>query len=251
MAQNTISFISQLWLPFLATAGASLTVLAIQSINRYVKEQRQRIFAIGYMADVALRTIHSELILHKHTIAPHIKAVKRMLSGEQELLELALDTDEFDILTADALSFPQLLSDHKILVGYDNIKLIQAFDTLLYMNLNESSRVALNNFVAENLKSKKRFFELSNENQQDMLNTYLNYLRAIEHDANRIVAFTMYIFAPMLKTYIETKKFRFFSTKDIAGALDNIQSIETEFREFIPQPDFFEQSMSGGIQGAL
>jgi len=154
MADNSVSLVSQLWLPFLATAGASLTVLAIESINRYAKEQRQRIYATGFMADALYRLVHSELIIQKHTIAPHIEATKRMLSGDRELLERTLDTDEFDILAAGPMSFIDLVADHKLLVGYDDIQLVQAFDALLYLHANDSNRMALRSFVAENLKSK-------------------------------------------------------------------------------------------------
>lgn len=251
VAQNSVSLISGLWLPFLATVGASLTVLAIQSLNRYVKEHRQRIYAIGYMADVAYRLVHSELIVQKHTIVPHIEAVKRMLAGDIALLELALDTDEFDILSAGPMSFVQLPADHQLLVGYDDIHVVQAFDALRYLHSNDSNRLALRSFVAENLKSKKTFAELSDEHQQDILNTYWDYLRALEHEAKRLAAFVFYVFGPMLREYVGSRRFKLFSTKSISQMLDHISALRSEFSELIPSQEFFENSRDGGIQGAL
>ncbi len=57
VADSSISLMSGLWLPFLATVGASLTVLGIQRLNRYIQEHRQRIYAIGYMADVTYHLV--------------------------------------------------------------------------------------------------------------------------------------------------------------------------------------------------
>ena len=251
MAENAVTLVSGLWLPFMATAGASLTVLAIQSINRYIKEQRQRVYAAGYMADVAYRLLHSELILQKHTIVPHIESVKRMVAGDQELLELTLDSDEFDILSAGPMNFIQLSEDHKILVGYDNIQIVQAFDALLYLHSNDANRLALRAFVAENLKSKKKFTECSNEHQQDLLNSYWDYLRALEHEGKRVIAFVFYIFTPMLGRYVNSRKFNLFSKETISSMLDRIESLQSEFSDFVPPREFFEQSRGGGIQGVL
>jgi len=251
MATSSVSLTSQLWLPFLATAGASLTVLAVQSLSQYRKEHRQRIYAVGFMADVLFRLVHSELIIQKHTIGPHIEATKRILSGDHALLEVTLDTDEFDILSAGPLSFIKLPEDHKVLVGYDDIHIVQAFDTLLYLHSDDSNRLALRAFVAENLKSKKHFLELSVADQQDILNTYWDHLRALEHDGKRLAAFAFYIVSPMLRAYASSKTFRFFSTKAILETLESISSLQSEYRDFVPTQEFLSQSRDSGIQGAL
>jgi hypothetical protein len=251
MADQPVSLVSELWLPFLATVGASLTVLAIEAINRYVKEQRQRVYAVGFMVDVLYRLVHAELIILKHTIAPHIEATKRMLSGDCKLLEVTLDADEFDILAAGPMTAIDLPPDHKLLVGYDNIQLVRAFDSLLYLNSDDTQRTALRSFVAENLKSKKKFLEIGIEHQHDILNTYWDYLRALEHQANRLVAFAFHIFTPMLRTYAGSKRFTLFSTKQVFAMLDRISALQSDFKDFVPTPEFFKQSRDGGIQRVL
>jgi len=251
MADNSIPFTTGLWLPFLATVGASFTVLAAQVLNQYRKEHRQRLYAVGYMVDVLYKLVQSELIIQKHTIVPHIEATKRILSGDHELLELTLDTDEFDILAAGPLTFMKLPDDHKILVGYDNIQIVQAFDTLLHLHTDDTNRLALRAFVSENLKSKKRFLEASEDHQADVLNTYWDYLRALEHEGKRLAAFTFYIVVPMLRTYIGSKKFALFRTKSISDTLDQVQGLHGQYKEFVPGPEFFQQTRDAGIQGAL
>lgn len=251
MAADSVSLTSQLWLPFVATVGASLTVLAIQSLNQFRKEHRQRIYAVGYMADVLYRVVQSELIIQRHTIGPHIEATKRMLSGDRALLELTLDADEFDILSAGPMSFVQLPESHKLLVGYDDIHITQAFDALQYLHSDDTNRLALRSFVAENLKSKKKFLELSIEHQQDVLNTYWDYLRGLEHEGKRLAAFAFYIFSPMLLAYAGSRKFKLFATKSIFQALGRIATLQSEYTELVPSKEFFRQSRDGGTQGAL
>ncbi|MEQ5803037.1 hypothetical protein [Halomonas sp. H10-9-1] len=251
MAEETISLTARLWLPFLATVGASFTVLIVQTLNQYRKEHRQRLYAVGYMVDVLGRIVHSELIIQTHTIGPHIDATERILSGDRRLLELTLDTDEFDILAAGPMTFIKLPDDHKLLIGYDNIKIIQAFDTLLYLNSDDTNRLALRSFVADNLKSKRKFLEFSDEQQADVLNTYWDYLRSLEHEGKRLAAFSFYVFVPMLRTYISAKKFAIFRTRAISNTLDQIEFLRKQYQDVVPPPDFFEQTRDGGIQGEL
>jgi len=251
MDDNSTSLTTNLWLPFLATVGASFTVLAVQALNQYRREHRQRLYAVGYMADVIAKLVQSELIIQKHTIAPHIEATKRILSGDEQLLELTLDTDEFDILAAGPLTFIKLPDDHKLLVGYDNIQIIQAFDTLLHLHADDTNRLALRAFVSQNLKSKRQFLELSDDHQHDILNTYWDYLRSLEHEGKRLTAFAFHILAPMLRRYIGAKKFWIFRTKSISETLDSIESLVSQYADFVPSQEFFEQTRDGGIQGAL
>lgn len=251
MADGSISLITGLWLPFLATVGASFTVLIVQALNQFRREHRQRLYAVGYMADVLSRLLQSELVIQKHTIWPHIEATKRILSGDNKLLELTLDTDEFDILAAGPLNFINLPDDHKLLVGYDNIQIVQAFDTLLYLHADDTNRLALRAFAAENLKRKRQFLELPHEQQGDILNTYWDYLRSLEHEGKRLAAFAFYIFAPMLRMYISARKFTLFRTKSISETLDRIEDLHQQYQDFVPSQNFFEQTRDGGIQGAL
>lgn len=251
MASDSISLTTGLWLPFLATAGASFTILLVQTLNQYRKEHRQRLYAVGYMADVIHKLVESELIIQKHTIRPHIEATKRILSGDHKLLELTLDSDEFDILSAGPITFMNLPDDHKLLVGYDNIQILQAFDTLLYLHIDDTNRLALRDFVAVELKSKKKFLEIDRDHQTDVLNTYWDYLRALEHEGRRLIAFSLYILVPLLREYVGSKKFMLFRTKSIAETLERLEGLQKQYQEFIPGPEFFQQSRDGGIQGAL
>lgn len=72
--------------------------------------------------------------------------------------------------------------DHKLLVRYDNIQILQAFDTLLYSHTDDTNRLVLRTFVAAELKSKKKFLENDGDHHADVLNTYLDYLRSLEHE---------------------------------------------------------------------
>ncbi|MGH8042076.1 MAG: hypothetical protein ACREPN_08550 [Rudaea sp.] len=203
------------------------------------------------MADVLCRLVQSELIIQKHTVGPHIEAIKRILSGDRALLKLTFDMDEFDILSAGPMSFVQLPEDYKLLVGYDDIRIIQAFNVLQYLYSNDSNRLGLRSFVAENLKSKKKFLDLNVEQQHDVLNTYGDHLRALEHEGKRFAAFAFHVLSPTLRKYASSVKFRLFTTKPIFETLDRIASLQLEYKEFVPPQEFFRQSRDGGIQGAL
>lgn len=203
------------------------------------------------MADVLYKLVQSELILQRHTIGPHIEATKRILAGDHDLLELTLNTDEFDILGAGPLTFMKLPEDHKLLVGYDNIQILQAFDALLYFHADDTNRLALRDFVQGNLKSKMQFLELSEDHQADVLNTYWDYLRSLEHEGERLTAFAFYIIVPMLRTYIGSKRFFLFNTRSISDTLDKVQSLHGQYEDFVPGPEFFQKTRDAGIQGAL
>lgn len=246
-----VSLLSQLWLPFLATIGASITVLAIQSLNRYIREQRKKIYGATYMADVLYRLLQAELIVQKHTICPHIEATKRMLAGDRTLLELALDTDEFDILSAGPAQFVQLPEEHKLLIGFEKLDIVQAFDTLLYLHATDSNRSTIRTFVTDRLKSKKTFLKQDLDEQHDILNTYWDILLELEHEGKRFIAFGVYVLSPMLREYSDSVRFKFGTTKAISEKLDNISSLQSEYKEFVPSDDFLHTLQGGGIQNAL
>lgn len=84
--------------PFLATVGASLTMVLLLFISKFVNDHRKKLYAINYISNVCLIVLKSSLILKKHTIDPHIEATKRILSGNNKLLDDMFLSDEFDIL---------------------------------------------------------------------------------------------------------------------------------------------------------
>lgn len=238
-------------IPFLATLGAAFTIIFLQFINRYIKEHKQKIYASSYMADVCLRLIHSEIILKKHTIDPHIEAAKRIIAGDKELLQKTFLADEFDILKAKAMKFDHLSEEYKLLIGYDDIKLVQMFDTLNYFISNEYNRESLNQFVKDNLKSAHNFLNLPEGRQQDVLNTYWDYLDSIAHESNRTIFFICHIICPAIQKYVGEFQFLLFSTKAAKTTIEQIDAIKEEYKDFIPDADFMERVKNGGIQGAI
>ncbi|SNX50923.1 hypothetical protein VTH8203_04598 [Vibrio thalassae] len=63
----------KLFLPFLATLGASLTVLFIQFNTRRVRESKQKVYATSYVFHQCHNILFSELSIMKATVVPHIK----------------------------------------------------------------------------------------------------------------------------------------------------------------------------------
>ena len=176
-----IPFLSALF----ATLGASLTILLIQFINRYIKDKKKKIYATSYIADVCFRVLTSNLILKKHTVIPHIEAVQRILKGDEELLNTMFLADEFDVLTDKSFDFNILSDEYKILLGCDNINLIQSYEALIYMIKNDKIRTNFNEFVKHNLKSEHFFKNQTPDKQSDILNTYWDYLEKIKHEEDR------------------------------------------------------------------
>jgi len=74
-------------IPFLATLGASLTIIVLQFIQRDRQDTDKKMYAISYMMDVCSRIIGNELMLNKHTIIPHIEAAKKIIKGDNGLLK--------------------------------------------------------------------------------------------------------------------------------------------------------------------
>lgn len=203
------------------------------------------------MAETLWQLLHSELIIQKHTIAPHIEAVNRMLDGDRALLEIMFDSDEFDILAAGPMSFITLPQDHKLLVGYDDIRVIHVFDALLYMHTDDSNRLNLRSFVSQKLKSKYAYLGLAPEEQHEILKSYRDLLYALEHEGKRLTAFSLHVVVPALQRFVRSKKFMLFSTKPIFYTLECISALCLEHKDFIPSTEFFEETRHGGIQRAL
>ena len=235
-------------IPFLSTVCASLTIIILYSIHRYLNDRKKKLYTIAYMVDVSFRLLQTNLILKNNTILPHIEAVKKMIAGDQDLLIKTFLADEFDILTDSTIEFNHLPEEYKVLVGYDNIQLLQAFETILYLNRNDKMRNNFNEFVKQNLKSENSFKNKNQDEQIDILNTYWDYLDKIEHETNRVIAVVLYLFFPSVRRYINKKYFLFCSKRNITSILERTTLLQEKFKEIIPESNFFEKSIRGGIQ---
>ncbi len=243
----TIPFLSTLF----ATIGASFTILLIQFINRHIKDKKKKIYATSYIADVCFRVLKSNLILKKHTVIPHIEAAIKILEGDDDLLNKMFLADEFDILTDKSFDYNILSEEYKILLGCDDISLIQAYETLIYMTRNDKTRMSFNDFVKQNLKSEHFFRNQSPDKQSDILNTYWDYLDKIKHEKDRSISFIIEILLPSIKKYTDGKQFRCFSTEGIVTTRNIINNTLLEFKDVLPEKGYLMKTLSGGIQRAL
>lgn len=241
----------KLLLPFLATLGASLAVLGIQAINRYEIEKKKQIYAVNYMLDVAYRILSSVLIVKQHTILPHIEATKRIMRGDDDLLEKTLLSDEFDILKATSMQFSHLPNDYKLHVGYDDIELVQMFDTLVYLYGLDENRAHLNEFVKRNLKSMSGFMSMGSERRNDVLNTYWDILSSLNHEEDRLLVFIRDVVSPRLKSYINGYQFFLFRTSSAKKKIEAIEVIVEENKDLFSDPGYMEKVRHGGIQREL
>lgn len=234
-------------LPFLSTVAASATILLIQFIHRFVSEKKKKLYAVSYITDVCFRVLHSNLILKGNPILPHIEAVKRILGGDNNLLETMFLADEFDILTDRPFEFNHLPEEYKVLLGFDDIEIVQIFETITYLNTNEQKREALNEFVKNNLKSQHMFATKSNQEKLDCLNTYWGYLDEIKHQTDRLIVFVAYLAIPKIRKYIKQKQFVPFSKESTRSVLDKIDDVLEQNLEIVPPQDFLQNLGKGGI----
>ena len=235
-------------IPFLSTVGASLTIIILHSIYRFTNDRKKKLYTVSYMADVSFRLLQSNLILKNNTILPHIEAAKKMIDGDQNLLNKTFLADEFDILTDSTIEFNHLPEEYKVLVGYDNIQLLQSFEIILYLEKNDKTQNSFNEFVKQNLKSEHSFINKNQDEKVDILKTYWDYLDKIDHETNRIITFVLYMFFPSVRQYLNKKYFLFCSKENITTLLNRATKLHENFRGIIPEPDFFEKSIKGGIQ---
>ncbi len=238
-------------LPFYTTISAAITLLLLQHVARLVADRRKKLYAVAYILDACFRLQKSAFILLKHTILPHIEATKRVLDGDSDLLETMFLADEFDILKAGPVAYDHLSEDTKALLGYDDIELVQLFDSINYLCLVDTNRQELNVFVKEHLKSGHDFLALTREKQEDVLSTYWDYLDSIKHEETRIIASISAILVPRFRLYLKERQFFLFSTKSAKAALARIEADLEEYADLVPGPDFFARTKSGGIQRAL
>lgn len=241
----------KLYLPLLATLGASLAIIGFQAINRYVKEQKQRVYAVNYMLDVAFRILSSTLVIKDHTIVPHIEATKRIIKGDSELQEQMLLSDEFDILKASPMNFSHLPNEFKVLVGYDDIELVQMFDTFLYVSGADENRIHLIEFVKSNLKKVNDFLSKDKEEREDILNTYWDILESLDHEQRRVLVFVRDMLLPSLSIYISGHQFFLFRTSIAQNRISSIVTLIDSNHDSFPEEGYMEKVRHGGIQGAL
>ncbi|EOV7451087.1 hypothetical protein ACORBP_004458, partial [Vibrio vulnificus] len=191
----------KLFLPFLATLGASLTVLFIQFNTRRVRESKQKVYATSYVFHQCHNILFSELSIMKATVVPHIKAIERILEGDNELLTKMFLADEFDILKAPSPEANHLPKDYMLLLGYDDIYLSSSYEMLLYLESSDLERQELNEFVKNKLKNMHSFFKLSEGEKVDILHDYYDRLTSIEHASKRKVFFIVYSLLPRFSAY--------------------------------------------------
>ena len=246
---NTLGFFSKegFLLPFWSTVGASFTVLLIQFLNGRKRDKRKKIYAVTYISDVYFRLLYSNLILKKNPIIPHIKTVKRIIEGDEILLNTMFLADEFDILTDKKVVFFNLPEEYKVLLGMDDIKITTLFETIMYLESNDRTHLAFNEFVKTNLKSSHSFNQKTAEEQLDSLNTYWDYLDKIEHQTNRLIFFVYYLAIPEIEKYLSRRQFWFFPKKRANDTIKAIKKVADEYSDFIPQADFLEKVRDGGI----
>jgi hypothetical protein len=237
-----------LLIPFLSTISAALTIIFLHFIQRYINDRKKKLYAIAYMVDVSFKLLYTNLLLQNNTILPHIEASKRMISGDQDLLDIMFSADEFDILTDNIMGFSHLPEEYKILIGYDDIKLLQEFETILYLNRNDKTGKNFNEFVKQNLKSETLFKNKNHDEQIDILKIYGDYLDKIKHETNRVIASVFYLFLPSIREYIDRKYFLFCSKRNITTILERTTLLQEKFKGIIPESNFFEKSIQGGIQ---
>lgn len=238
-------------IPLLATVGASFTVMGWNSIMTYRKEQKKKLYATAYMSDMCYRILYANLILKTNTIIPHIKGIKRIIEGDQKLLEKTFLADEFDILTEDSLNFNTLSEEYKILLGRDNIELIQNYIFIAHMHQSQSTKTAFNEFVKLNLKSQHSFNLKTPEEQLDILSTYWDYLERLLHQLDRTISL-INIALPNIKKYSSGLQFKIFSKKNINEIFEKIDSVLKKYQNDLPPNNFMEKlSQGGGMKNML
>lgn len=223
----------------------------MQFYARRGKETKQKIYAVNYICDVAYRILFSEFILLRHTIKPHIEVTERITEGDHELLAKTFLKDEFDILKSHTPSFSHLPNEFSLQIGYDDINLVQIFETLLYFSSLEINRKDLNEFVKNNLKSMNSFVAKPGEEQQGILYTYHDYLTRLEHESKRNVIFILRYLKPAMKKYISSYRFWLYSTKNAKTIINKTLLLAKENKDLIPEKDYMEKVKNGGIQGEL
>lgn len=238
-------------IPFLSTLGASLAIIVGQQIFSFKARQRKKLYCMSYISDVAYRLLSSTLIVKRHTTLPHIVATKRIIAGNTVLLDTMFKTDEFDILNGATMKFDHLPEEYKLLVGFDSMPILQAFNFLIALSIDESSKLNLNSFVKENLKSELLFHEQSQERQDDILNTYWDLLDNENRHIDRINNFIIDVITPLIENYKNRFGFICFSKKSINKNLDDIHVLQKENMDILSKKEDLQNRIHNGIQKVL
>jgi hypothetical protein len=249
LAMNeAVMFSDKLVLSVLATLGASLTILFIQFNSQRVKETKQKIYTASYIMHQCYKIFFAELSILKATIVPHIKAIERILDGDEELLKKMFLTNEFDILKVPSPKTYCLPDNYLLVVGYDDIQLVSIYETLVHINSDDQSRQDLNRCVKNNLNNMNAFMVLNTEEKTDILHRYYDLLISVEHVSKRKLFFIRYHVAPSFSKYVRSYKFWLYSKKSLNKEKQNIKKTAIDYREYVPTADFGRETMSGGIQ---
>jgi hypothetical protein len=233
---------------FSSTVVASATMILLQFIGQFVSDRRRKLYAVSYFIDVAFRMLFSSLTMKKHTIIPHITATKKIIAGDRELLKTMFLADEFDVLTDEPFQPHNLSEDFNVLIGIDNMNLVQMYEFLFYSSKNVGTQKCFNNFVIKNLKSHLIFTQKSSEEQTDILNTYWDYLSKLEHEEDRIIFHVLYSMVPEVKKYISEPQFIFFSKQSVNHMIMAINKISLEYRDVLCDENEMKKVLTGGIQ---
>jgi hypothetical protein len=238
-------------IPFLSTAAASLTVFFIEKIHRGDSERKKKLYALGYMAALVRRFLQSSLILRRNTILPHIAATKRIMEGDEELRRQMFLADEFDILAGDSPRFESLPEEHRVLIGYGDIDLLQSFEYILSHNQSDRSERSLNDYVKRCLKSELDFLKKGPEERVECLSTYWDYLAKVDHVHERNIAFVLQIFLPKVREYANRFEFLLHSKRNVLAQIRMAEVLASDFQDVVPAPDFVVKLSQGGIQNLV
>jgi|GEM_PF-2533234 len=239
------------YLPFASTVSAALVLLLLQFIARIVTEQRKKLYAVAYTLDSCFRALNSSAIILRHTVNPHIEAAKRILEGEHELLQKMFLSGDFDILTDDTPHFDHLTTDTKVLLGGDDVELVQLADTLNNLCANDRKERALNSFVAQNLGDFHVFASLEESRRNAIVAAYWDHLEGIRINLERLIAFIAHIIAPRFVKYSKSWQFWCFARGSIRTAKQRLASSQEINSDLIPNSEFFFERVQSGIQRAL
>jgi hypothetical protein len=237
--------------PFLAALLASLTIIYVNFVNRRINENKKKLYAVTYVADVSYRIATSTLILRKHTLVPHLEAAQRMIAGDHELLVQCFEADDFNIIADSPMTYNALPGDQKVLIGLDDIDLLQSFEAILYMHADTGRSQNLNSFVRETFSSEREFLARTEAERTDAMQRYQNLLARLDHHANRILWFVCFIVIPYSHRYIRRAQFLMYSKRTVKEKLRQLARTLEQYREFLPDQQYMQRKKTRGIQQAL
>lgn len=233
--------------PFLATLVASLTILSVNNLNERSRRTSKKVYAATYIAESLRRALHSYLILKVDTIIPHLQAVDKVLDGDARILRALIENDEVEILQGKNFTFPSLPEDYKVLLGIDDVTIIQMWDTFRYL---QETADAKGPFASEEMRSFDIFMSLSQQRREQILRSRRDRLERSLHEADRIIHLVR-LFYPKIKQYMSGIAFFFRAKKSFHHISVQIEQILEEYADLLPPADILEQRRCSGIKRAL